>query len=99
MHNHLTIRSVLRIEQLDAGVASSAVHGSDVIIAKSHDSWHTIPSGVLFLFDPSRELAEVFLDRAEFDLYLQKYPELARTNPRALPLDEFFRSILNAGPS
>jgi len=87
------------ISEMSAGmpvgsaVATSAVYGANVIIAKSHDTWRTIPEGVVFYLDAADCRAEVFIDRGEFGVFLKKYPELARQGAGALELDEFLQAL------
>ncbi len=76
-----------------SAIATTPVHGGSIIIAKDNDYWHTIPPGVVFFLDDGE--AEVFMDFAEFGLYLQKNPELERAGAQALRLDEFFHLLLN----
>jgi hypothetical protein len=76
-----------------SAVANSAVYGGNVIIARNHDTWRTIPGGALFYFDASACRADVFIDRPEFTVFLKKYPELARAGARALELDEFLQAL------
>lgn len=75
-------------------VVRTPVYRGEVIIARDHEHWRTIPPGVVFSLVDGR--AEVFLDQTEFSLYLKKQPELARANTHALKLDDFFRMLLNA---
>jgi len=78
---------------IGSAVAASAVYGADVIIAKSHDTWRTIPEGVVFYLDATDCRAEVFIDRGEFGVFLKKYPELARQGVNALDLEEFLQAL------
>ena len=79
-----------------SAIATTPVHGGSVIIARDNEYWRTIPPGVVFFLDEGE--AEVFMDHAEFNLYLKKNPELERAGARALRLDEFFRALLNNKP-
>jgi hypothetical protein len=79
-----------------SAIATTPVHGGSVIIARNNEYWRTIPPGVVFFLDEGE--AEVFIDHAEFGLYLKKNPELERAGARALRLDEFFRALLNNEP-
>jgi hypothetical protein len=76
-----------------SAIATTPVHGGSVIIARDNEYWRTIPPGVVFFLDEGE--AEVFMDHAEFGLYLKKNPELKRAGAQALRLDEFFRALLN----
>jgi len=87
------LREMTELLAVGSAVATTPVYGSNIIIAKDSSYWRTIPPGVVFLYD--RGTAEVFIDQAEFGLFLKKHPELARAGARALKLDEFFRAFLN----
>jgi len=76
-----------------SAVATSAVYGANVIIARNHDTWRTIPEGIVFYLDAANCSAEVFIDRGEFGVFLKKFPELARQGVGALDLEEFLRAF------
>ena len=79
-----------------SAVATTAVYEGNVIIAKNHEHWRTIPVGVVFLLASNG--AEVFIDQAEFAIYLKKHPELARAGAQALKLDEFLPVLFSEEP-
>ena len=82
-----------------SAVVTTAVFGESVIIAKNHDEWQTIPSGTLFLLPDIGEPEAVFLDQAEFSLYLKKHPELARACVAAVDLNGFLTSLRSKEPT
>ena len=78
-----------------SAVAATAVYGESVIIAKNRTQWRTIPEGALFLLDAPTHGAKVFLNDAEFALYLTKHPELARAGVRAMVMNEFLHLLFD----
>jgi hypothetical protein len=93
----LALREMAKTIPVGSAIAVTPVQRGSVIIAKNNDYWRTVPPGVVFFLEDGH--AEVFIDHAEFGLYLKKNPELERAGAQPLRLDAFFKALLNNEPS
>ena len=89
----VALREMAATIPVGSAIAVTPVQKGNVIIAKNNDYWRTIPPGVVFFLEDG--FAEIFMDHAEFELYLKKHPELERAGVQALRLEEFFNILLN----